>query len=561
MHALTTLRALMSDKEIHVPSYQRAYSWDTPIKKYGNDHTQTDEFLTDLETYSNARQHTPYHFGTFLFEKNGQVLKVIDGQQRLTTIVMFLSALFSRLESIRTWSEAEKACYGDMLRQGELIRFSTVDRDQQIFIDYVIKQSNCDHTRLETESAWRIVRAFDYFKQQLADKSEAYLVKMLSVVSGATCVVHLVHQKSDAMQMFILQNARGKPPLNVELVKTLFMHHVNTPGSASDEQDALSEKVRQCFEKIHHLSWLAEYGTSADDILLIALQVYTHALWVCLDPLAQVKRLLHKDRSNDFVANFSGLLSSTCDLLENFFGEWSFQNADIHSLVSLGDINMALPFVLKAYLYGLPLAEIGQLSRALESIILRDKLIGEGDLHVVLGDVFSRFTKADNDLSPIITQIDWMKTADHSLFGSWSNSKLHELLQHWSPDEHLATFLLWKYEMLLEQQINGSSRHLWAKLGEFELDYIGHPCITEQDDYAHDSEYVVRGTTLGNMMLCSKSDRCELGKTPVAQKLPGYIHNEQQKEVKRLVAENAAWSGALMGQRNDTIITHIISAL
>ena len=74
-----------------------------------------------------------------------------------------------------------------MVKRRNTIRFSTVDYDNQLFIDYVIDQTKVDHNGLVTESSRRIVRAFDFFKKQLSEKTEDYLVRMLSIISEATC--------------------------------------------------------------------------------------------------------------------------------------------------------------------------------------------------------------------------------------------------------------------------------------------------------------------------------------------------------------------------------------
>ena len=137
MEASTTIRKMMCGNKIIVPSYQRAYSWDTPIKNTDKN-TQIDVFLSDLEEYRKSDSKSPYYFGHFLFEEKDQKFCVIDGQQRLTTIVIFLAALFNRLRNIRELSEEEQFCEEDMVRRGGIRRFSTVDYDNQLFIDYVI---------------------------------------------------------------------------------------------------------------------------------------------------------------------------------------------------------------------------------------------------------------------------------------------------------------------------------------------------------------------------------------------------------------------------------------
>src|SRR3989304_3951459 len=140
MEASTTIRKMMAGNKIVVPSYQRAYSWDTPVEKTDRN-TQTDVFLSDLEEYSKSNAKSPYYFGHFLFEERNQEFYVIDGQQRLTSIVIFLSALFAKLKTIRNLTEQEEVCYEDMVKRRSAIRFSTVNYDNQLFIDYVIEQT------------------------------------------------------------------------------------------------------------------------------------------------------------------------------------------------------------------------------------------------------------------------------------------------------------------------------------------------------------------------------------------------------------------------------------
>src|ERR1035437_3963877 len=101
MEASTTVNKMLAGSKIFVPSYQRAYSWETPTDN-NNSKTQTDVFLSDLIDYNKSSAKTPYYFGHFLFEEKSESnFGVIDGQQRLTTIVVFLSALFTRLKTLR----------------------------------------------------------------------------------------------------------------------------------------------------------------------------------------------------------------------------------------------------------------------------------------------------------------------------------------------------------------------------------------------------------------------------------------------------------------------------
>ncbi|MFY9592436.1 MAG: DUF262 domain-containing protein, partial [Bacteroidales bacterium] len=230
MEASTTINKMLAGNRIFVPTYQRAYSWDTEFDK-SKTPKQVNVFLSDLEDYNKSSTKSFYYFGHFLFEeKPDKKFGVIDGQQRLTTIVIFLSALFKRLSSIRKLTETEQEIFEDIIKRNSTYRFETVDYDKQLFKDYVIDQTKKDKNGLETASAKRIVNAFDFFVSQLEDKDEDYLRSMLDTVQNATCTTHLVKDESEAIQMFIFQNNRGKKPSNLEIIKAQFMFNVHLYG-------------------------------------------------------------------------------------------------------------------------------------------------------------------------------------------------------------------------------------------------------------------------------------------------------------------------------------------
>ena len=187
METLTTISKMLCGKRIYVPLSQEPYSWEAPIDNIKT-HERTDVFLSVLEDSENNSAQTSYSFGNFIFEeKSDSTFEVIDGQQRLTTIVILLSILFSSLKSHRALTENEEILFEDLIKRRSIYLFSTVEYDNQLFKDYVIDQVKKNKTGLGTESAKRIVNAFDYFKKFLSDKNEVYLVRLLKVVTESTC--------------------------------------------------------------------------------------------------------------------------------------------------------------------------------------------------------------------------------------------------------------------------------------------------------------------------------------------------------------------------------------
>lgn len=121
METSTTIKQMLAGNRIFVPTYQKAYSWETEVEK-SNSSKQTNVFLSGLEDYNKSSTTSPYYFGRFLFtETDKRTFAVTVGKQRLTTIVIFLSALFSRLGQIRPLNETELETFEDIIKKNQYI--------------------------------------------------------------------------------------------------------------------------------------------------------------------------------------------------------------------------------------------------------------------------------------------------------------------------------------------------------------------------------------------------------------------------------------------------------
>lgn len=550
---------MLAGNRIFVPTYQRAYSWDTELEK-SNSPKQTNVFLSDLEDYNKSSTKSLYYFGHFLFEeKDKSVFGVIDGQQRMTTIVIFLSALFNRMKQIRPLKETEQETFEDIIKRNSTYRFETVDYDKQLFKDYVIDQIKKDKKGLETESAKRIVTAFDFFTSQLADKDEAYLLKMLDTIQNASCTTHPVKDESEAIQMFIFQNNRGKKPSNLEIIKAQFMFNVHLYGG--EEKEALIEEIKNRFEKIYKSISSIEYRINEDDVLVYTLRVHFNSLWET-NAIDKINKLLSEANPIPFIKSFTQSLATSFEHLTTFFGTDERENLEIHSLVTLGGIGIAMPFIIKAYKFGLPASQINQLCNKLESMVLRHRLIGtRADITSRLNDIYQKFTSESSDIKPIIDRIEWMKTvsSDSWWWAYWNNKELERSIQG-GINHSTAKYLLWKYENHLEEQgKSGYTATRFDKIVSPELEHIAPQTENPETGYDnYDEEFVNQYINcLGNYLLLSKSHNCSVGNKPFADKRNSYNHLEQQREIQRLTSDTPTWTKQLIQIRKDKIVKFI----
>lgn len=547
----TTIKQMLAGNRIFVPTYQRAYSWDTE---------QVNVFLSDLEDYNKSSTKSSYYFGHFLFEeKPDKKFGVIDGQQRLTTIAIFLSALFKRLRSIRELTETEQEIFEDIIKRNSTYRFETVDYDKQLFKDYVIDQTKKDKNGLETASAKRIVNAFDFFISQLENKDEPYLVKMLDAIQNAACTTHTVKDESEAIQMFIFQNNRGKKPSNLEIIKAQFMFNVHLYGG--EEKESLIEEIKNRFEKIYKSISSIEYNIDEDDVLVYTLRVHFNSLGET-NAIEKINKLLSEGNPIPFIKLFTHSLATSFEHLTTFFGKDEREQFEVHSLITLGRIGIAIPFVIKAYKFGLPTNAINQLCSKLESIILRHRLIGtRADITSRINDVFQNFTAENPDIKPIIDKIDWIKSGGDSWWWAyWNDSEFERSIQGYIHPS-IAKYILWKYENHLESQgKSGYAPIRFDKIVSPELEHIAPKTPTDGKPVAagyceYDEEFKQQYIDcLGNYLLLSKSHNCSVGNNPFADKRATYNHLAQQREIQEMTKDNLTWTKQEIQKRKEKII-------
>lgn len=557
MKEKSTIREMLQNKEIIVPAYQRAYSWDTPQK--GSDkRTQVDVFIKDIEAYITSETAIPYYFGHFLFEKlDDEKFGVVDGQQRLTTIILFLSALYHELRNRRELTEVELRNYR-IIKDGTRYGFSTVADDNCLMRDYAINRNITYLAELETLSQKRIVCAFDYFANYLAACDEPKLTRLLDTVLKSACTTHVVHDEAEAVQMFIFQNDRGKRPSRLEVVKAHLMYHIllnNTP----DDARSMLDDIQQRFGKIYACLSRLEPYVDENNLLQYAFRLHRNTLeWVDVDVVMAKELAQGKQESNDFVEHFVLLLQECAQSLVVFFVNDQRELPDVHSLVVLGAKSDLLPFILKSYRCNVSKDSLCSLCRMLERITLRDKLIGtRAALASRLADVYRDF---DGNIAPLEQRIEKLCTTNSAdwWWAYWNNDQFKGAIMG-GIDRTIAKFILWKYEIhLMKQGSAGYQPMRYSDIVNPELEHIAPQTRPDSPDCGYceyDDEFCREYLDcLGNYLLLSKSHNCSASNNSLSYKLTGYTQLKQQLEVVEMVGNSNMWDKEKILKRKHKII-------
>lgn len=283
---------------IRIPSYQRAYSWE---KKH------CVQFLEDILEQKGKK----YYLGQLLFERDGKTLFIIDGQQRITTTILFMSAIAKILEA-----RSENI---DEIRQKYLTdTFKTIDDDQLIFKKITQKHlvSAIDDT--ETISQKRIISAFVFFEGELNKYNIESLKEIQYTLENSVISTFYISNKVEATQVFEYQNNRGKELSRFEIIKAYLMHQIYIQNTDSNQANNDISEIQGVISKTYRYIESVEGYFTENEIL----DNFCYLFFNIDGNIKDIKDVLSKQMNKPlwiklFFENFSELAHSAKSIVSN----------------------------------------------------------------------------------------------------------------------------------------------------------------------------------------------------------------------------------------------------
>ena len=199
----STPRLDSSQKSFAIPAYQREYSWE---KKHWN------VFLTDIIEQIEGGNN--YFYGNILLEtiKKDVKYEIIDGQQRITTLTIFIRAILNVLKSREKEDLLKdfdfKITEDIFLKSGGNIKLRPVEYDRACYDSLII--DNNSNFETSSPSQERIKEAKEHFLSEIDKLETGRVIKVLEKIEGTDLTVIEVEGKKDSALMFELENNRGK---------------------------------------------------------------------------------------------------------------------------------------------------------------------------------------------------------------------------------------------------------------------------------------------------------------------------------------------------------------
>lgn len=240
------------ERFFRIPSYQRPFSWDAE---------QFDDLVCDLRDADRGQQ---YFLGTIVLHRDGDTLAVVDGQQRLTSLLILLACLRDRLESQEYKDEIqEKIVQRERKMDGIPSRIRLEVRDHEAFHKVVISlngtlQEVSLHDYVEPER--RYFEASQIFHRELSRLNQDELQNLSRFISQKCVLIELTADDFDqAFRLFEVVNDRGKQLRRIDILKSanispdVISRETVRERIAAKWQDLENEIGEEAFESVFFL--------------------------------------------------------------------------------------------------------------------------------------------------------------------------------------------------------------------------------------------------------------------------------------------------------------------
>lgn len=535
-----------SQKSFMIPVYQRAYSWEKE---------QWNEFLNDL--LEQIEGNNNYFYGNILLEtiKKDVLYEIIDGQQRITTLSIFIRAILNVLKERKDEDELRGFDFqvkeSIFLKNNGNIKLRPVEYDRACYDALIV--DNAESFQTCSPSQKRIKEARKHFMTELNKLPTSKILQILSKIESTDLTVIELGGKKDSALMFELENNRGKDLTNMEKIKSYFMYQMYV-YSTPEETESNIENISNIF-KLIYLTINDLKNINEDSILLYHNYAYIKGYtYRTLEDLKEVFKK-SKDKINWIKAYIS-------ELHTTFSNMKKFERTNDYfakRLKELGVPAYVYPFIIKGYKYfSENNTKLSALFNILEIITFRAKLINSrANIQERLNTILLEFR---GNLISLNEQVD--RKLNEAWY--WGDANVKNYLNGSMYGNNVINYLLWQYEDSIQ---NKGYKIKKFSLEKEQIEHISPRTPTDRELLAsgyevnetneYSEEFIAKYlNSLGNLMLISGSHNASIGNKPFTEKLESYKKNpllNQQAEIKEFTNDNT-WKIESIRKRHKIIV-------
>ena len=257
-----------------IPEYQRPYEWDQE---------QVDTLFDDLWEFSasDKDESEDYFLGCIVFFENEGEYEIIDGQQRLTSLFLFLRAIYAALEageeskqSRNFMGKIEKSIWpeddltGEVFKDRTLLESRVVDSQfGDVLTDILTTGSAADGREDHYSENFR--RFQSRFKEAAAENSLSIYQFLNDITKHVIIFPIQADTQETALRIFSTLNDRGLPLSDADIFKAKIYGFLNDAQKEQfiKEWKALDERANESGESIQRLFYYYMFYLRAQEPL------------------------------------------------------------------------------------------------------------------------------------------------------------------------------------------------------------------------------------------------------------------------------------------------------
>lgn len=250
-----TIQSVLKKGKFIIPNYQREYDWS---------HVEIDEFLSDIDGASDD----DYFIGSIVVtgEFSGEEFKVIDGQQRITTITILLAVLRDKLYAMgeNTLASGMNTFIFNTDSRGE--KYTVLENRMPYPFLQAYVQSNPTDKDLNViptkDGEKKIKKAYDHLAKHISTFSKPDIESLREQLLKLIVVFVTVDTESNAFTIFETLNGRGKDLSAFDLIKNqVFKYYPRVTGinNPEDKWNEIKNRIKSSSDKFLNNFWASRY--------------------------------------------------------------------------------------------------------------------------------------------------------------------------------------------------------------------------------------------------------------------------------------------------------------
>lgn len=267
---LKTLVEIFNHSFFRIPDYQRGYAWQIE---------QLNDFWEDIENLKEGKNHytglitvenikkedveklEKWQDDLWMFSKGFKAYYVIDGQQRLTTVIILLNSILGKFEDDKEINFEEKR---DLVKKflyqksgnyhSYLFGYEKDNPSDEFFKTKILQQSSitADSVPEETLYTANLKKAKEFFEKKVESYSKEKLEKLFSkIINNLKFNLYEIDEELDVFVTFETMNNRGKPLSKLELLKNRLIYLTTLLQDIEDDRVKLRKDINEVWKKVY----------------------------------------------------------------------------------------------------------------------------------------------------------------------------------------------------------------------------------------------------------------------------------------------------------------------